>query len=89
MHVYRVENMTCGHCVRTIEKAIHARQESAEVDADLASGTVRVRCDDGLAPAMASAMGVVGYPAVLIDVDAHVAALAPLAPTARRSCCCG
>lgn len=85
MNAYRVENMTCGHCARTVEKTIHALQETAEVDVDLATGIVRIGCDDALAPMMASAMTQAGYPTSLVNVDRGVA---PVVAAARRRCCC-
>lgn len=85
MNAYRVENMTCGHCVRTIEKTIHALEATAEVDVDLANGLVRIGCDKADASVMASAMTEAGYPASLVDVDRGVA---PVVAAVRRRCCC-
>lgn len=39
---FRVENMTCGGCVRSVTKAIAHLDGAAQVDADLAAGTVSV-----------------------------------------------
>jgi copper chaperone len=41
-HVVRVDDMTCGHCVATITKAIQAKWPAAAVTADLAGKTVTV-----------------------------------------------
>jgi copper chaperone len=37
----KVEGMTCQHCVRAITQSIRARDPGAEVQVDLAAGTVR------------------------------------------------
>ena len=43
MHRYQVPKMSCGHCVGTIEKAIKALDENAEISIDLAVSEVRVQ----------------------------------------------
>lgn len=45
MQVFKVQGMTCGHCVQAIERSIHARDPQAEVQADLASGELRVNSE--------------------------------------------
>jgi copper chaperone len=40
---FRVNDMTCGHCVATVTKAVKAAEPAATVDIDL--GTKRVRVD--------------------------------------------
>ena len=42
MSVYKVEDMTCGHCVATIESAVKTLDGSAAVTIDLAAKTVTV-----------------------------------------------
>lgn len=39
---YKVERMTCGHCVATVRKAVTAAAPDADVAVDLSSKTVRV-----------------------------------------------
>jgi copper chaperone len=41
---FTIEDMTCGHCVATITKAVREVAPDAEVDIDL--GQHRVRIDD-------------------------------------------
>ena len=41
---FTIEDMTCGHCVATITKAVKEVAPAAEVDIDL--GQHRVRIDD-------------------------------------------
>ncbi|MHC5349377.1 heavy-metal-associated domain-containing protein [Metapseudomonas furukawaii] len=49
MQVFKVQGMSCGHCVRAITQAVQALDPAAEVQVDLASGEVRVssRLADG------------------------------------------
>ncbi len=86
MNTYRVENMTCGHCVRTVESAVHAVDADAKVDVDLAAGMVRI--DGGTAEPehLALAIGTAGYPASLVAAGTSVVADTR---SARRGCCCG
>lgn len=42
MQVFKVQGMSCGHCVRAITQAVQARDQAAEVEVDLAGGEVRV-----------------------------------------------
>lgn len=42
MQVFKVQGMSCGHCVRAITQAVQAREQAAEVQVDLAAGEVRV-----------------------------------------------
>lgn len=39
---FRVNDMTCGHCVATVTKAVKAAEPAATVDIDLRSKRVRV-----------------------------------------------
>lgn len=60
MTTFKVEDMSCGHCTASIEKAIHAVDPGAQVACDLARREVRV---DGArdARAVASAIRDAGY----------------------------
>lgn len=82
MTTFEVKDMTCGHCVSAIGKAIRDLDETAEVSFDLASKTVRVdsEADTGrLQAAIADA----GYTPVLNDK-------APVSPKGTSGgCCCG
>ncbi|EST14901.1 heavy-metal-associated domain protein [Pseudomonas putida S610] len=42
MHVFTVEGMTCGHCVKAVTQAVQALDSAAKVDVDLANKQVRV-----------------------------------------------
>jgi copper chaperone len=56
----KVAGMTCGHCVKAVTQAIHAKDPSARVEVVLAEGLVRA--DTTLSPAaMAAAVAEEGY----------------------------
>ena len=42
MHRFKVSGMTCGHCERAVINAIKALDAEAEIQVDLASGSVQV-----------------------------------------------
>lgn len=39
---YKVDGMTCGHCVSTVKGAVGAVRGTKEVEVDLAAGTVTI-----------------------------------------------
>lgn len=43
--VYRVEGMTCGHCVNHVTEEVSALAGVCDVTVDLAAGQVTVRSD--------------------------------------------
>ena len=88
MTTYRVENMTCGHCVRTVEAAVHAVDATAVVDVDLAAGLVRVDGDEADPQRVVLAIRAAGYPTSRVDGNAGTIEVVETAP-ARRGCCCG
>ncbi len=53
MLTFQVKDMTCGHCVATITKAVQAVDAGAEVQTDLATHVVRV--ESGIAGAVIEA----------------------------------
>lgn len=42
MQLFKVQGMSCGHCVRAVTQAVQGRDPAAEVQVDLAAGEVRV-----------------------------------------------
>ncbi|MBD8575438.1 heavy-metal-associated domain-containing protein [Pseudomonas syringae] len=42
MHVFTVQGMTCGHCVRAVTQAIQGEDPGAQVEVDLPGKQVRV-----------------------------------------------
>lgn len=62
MMTFSVPDVSCGHCVATVTKAIKTLDAAAEVKVDLASKTVTVG-SSLTAPAVAKALEDAGYPA--------------------------
>jgi copper chaperone len=75
-----VQNMTCGHCVSAVTRAIKALEPQADVQVDLSSRRVRV---EGATPAgdLIKALDQAGYPAARAESSAPAA-------RARKGCCC-
>ncbi|MDR6757024.1 copper chaperone [Mycoplana sp. BE70] len=63
---FSVEDMTCGHCVRTITAAVEAAFPSAKVSADAASHRVTVAGVQD-AGAIAGVIAAEGYTPVTLD----------------------
>ncbi|UZJ59945.1 cation transporter [Pseudomonas sp. KU26590] len=43
MQVFKVQGMTCAHCVRAVTDAIQGQDPTAQVQVDLANGEVKVQ----------------------------------------------
>ena len=84
---FQVNDMTCGHCVSSITKAVKALDSGAEVQIDLAAHLVRVETTQADAVELGEAIKAAGYTPVAIENSA-VAPIAASAPT-RKGCCCG
>jgi len=61
MHVFTLPDMSCGHCVAAITRAVQAADAGARIEADLATHTARV---DSPLPReqLAAALDAAGYP---------------------------
>lgn len=82
MITFEVNDMTCGHCVSTITKALKAADKEAKVQIDLATHRVQVEPVSADADELAEAIQDAGYtpvPVVAADTQA----------TARSGGCCG
>ena len=63
---FRIEGMTCGHCVSTLSRAIQAIDPAAKVDAQLAERMLSV--SSGVAVEdVQRAIEAAGYSAVMVD----------------------
>ena len=80
---FEVKDMTCGHCVSTITKALKAADKGAKVEIDLATHRVQVQPAAADAEELAEAITEAGYTPV------PVAAESAAAREARGSCCGG
>jgi copper chaperone len=61
MYELQVENMSCGHCVAAVTKAVKALDGNARVDVDLAGKAVKVESGASL-DAVKAAIADAGYP---------------------------
>ncbi|TDF79681.1 heavy-metal-associated domain-containing protein [Pseudomonas sp. H9] len=43
MQVFNVQGMTCGHCVKSVTRAVQAQDAAAVVEVDLAQKLVKVQ----------------------------------------------
>jgi len=81
MLTFRVDDMSCGHCVRAIKDAVRALDAEAAVDVDLPRHLVRVHAAHLDAPAVRQALEQAGY--------RPVGVAAPAAAPAAAAGCCG
>ena len=80
MLTFRVDDMSCGHCVRAIKDAVRALDPDAVVDVDLPRHLVRVHGSGIEPPRICEALETAGY--------SPVAMAAPqVAPAAIGGCC--
>lgn len=63
MYELQVEEMSCGHCVNAVTKAVQAIDAQAQVEVDLAQRKVRVQSAAELTQ-VAAAIVDAGYPVV-------------------------
>ena len=61
MIAFEVNDMTCGHCVSTITKAVKAADKDAKVQIDLARHRVEIEPSDADAEALRDAIEEAGY----------------------------
>ncbi|MDV9030632.1 heavy-metal-associated domain-containing protein [Pseudomonas sp. RAC1] len=45
MHVFNVQGMTCGHCVKAVTQAIQTVDAAAQVEVDLPGRQVKVQSE--------------------------------------------
>lgn len=83
---FQVSDMTCGHCVSTITKAVKAADPGARVEIDLAHHLVKVEPAEGEAQEIADAITEAGYTPMAIEA---AAAAGSAAPKVAGGCCGG
>lgn len=83
MQIFRVDDMTCGHCVSTIAKAINAADRDAKVTIDLAQHLVMVEQTEADAQELKDAIAEAGY------MPVPVKATTVVAQAAKAGGCCG
>jgi copper chaperone len=70
MLTFEVNDMTCGHCVSSITKAVKAVDQDAKVTADLAHKRVTIEDAHTNAQALTAAMTDAGFTPVQIQANA-------------------
>ena len=86
MIAFQVNDMTCGHCVSTITKALKWTDKDAKVQIDLAAHIVQIESAAAGAEELAEAIKDAGYTPVTVAVEATQ----PAQPASKGgSCCCG
>lgn len=84
MFAYQVNDMTCGHCVIAITKAVQALDVGAKVDADLNRHMVFVESTSATGSAISQAIRGAGYEPITVNASNDQ-------PAGARAggCCCG
>ena len=86
MIAFEVKDMTCGHCVSTLTKALTAADPEAKVHFDLATHRVEIESIAVGAATLGDAIRHAGYSPRILD-GAPAPAASSTAP-AQRGCCC-
>ena len=85
MVTFEVNDMTCGHCVSAITKAVRFADPGAKVQVDLATHRVQIEPTGSRADVLGDAIKVAGYtPVTVTGATAQAVKAAP-----RAGCCCG
>ncbi|MBY0469078.1 MAG: heavy-metal-associated domain-containing protein [Burkholderiaceae bacterium] len=85
---FQVNDMTCGHCVSSITKAVKALDSGATVQVDLSTHLVKIEATEADAVELSEAIKEAGYTPVAIAAVTRIAAAKDASP-ARKGCCCG
>ncbi len=86
MTTFEVKDMTCGHCVSTITKAVRAVDQGAKVEVDLATHRVTIDPTEADAAELSDAIREAGYTPVAVETG--VERVAGKTAPARGGCCC-
>jgi copper chaperone len=85
MVTFEVNDMTCGHCIGAITKAVALVDPGANVRVDLASHRVQIEPAASSASVLSDAIKEAGYtPVAVSGAAAQGVEAAP-----RKGCCCG
>ena len=87
MTTFEVKDMTCGHCVGTITKAVKALDPGATVQIDLATHRVTIDPTEADPASLSDAINEAGYTPVA--VAAGVKRVAAKTAASRGGCCGG
>ena len=83
---FQVNDMTCGHCVNTITKAVKAVDKDAKVQIDLAAHRIDIETGAIDAAGLAKVISDAGYTAVAVEGGSSRSA--PASTAKRGGCCC-
>ena len=84
---FQVDDMTCGHCVSTLTKALKEVDLAATVHFDLATHRVDIEPAEADASALGDAIKEAGYTPVALANSSAPAATGEA--RSRGGCCCG
>jgi copper chaperone len=79
---FDIQDMTCGHCVATITRALAAVDERATVRFDLPAHRVEIKSGTASAQALSQSIQDAGYTPV-------AASATPAVAPKKGGCCCG
>ena len=83
MVTFEISDMTCGHCVSTITKAVRTVDRAAKVQVDLAAHRVQIDPTESNAQELSAAIAEAGYTPVAVEAATVVA------KPAKAGGCCG
>ena len=84
MVTFEVQDMTCGHCVNSITKAVRAMDPTAQVTADLATHRVQVESIKSDSTQLDDVIREAGYTPVPVEDGA----VSTERQAPRSGCCC-
>ena len=84
---FQVDDMTCGHCVSSITKAVKSVDSEAKVQINLATHRVDIEPTRIDTAGLSDAINQAGYTAFAIATAP--APIATAGTPARKVCCCG
>ena len=82
MITFEVNDMTCGHCVSTITKAVKAQDKDAKVQVDLTTRLVVIESSGASARELHDAIAEAGFTPVPVEATAT-----PGVAVVRKGCC--
>jgi len=85
MVTFEVSDMTCGHCVSAITKAVAFVDPGAKVQVDLASHRVQIEPTASTVAVLGDAIKTAGFTPVAVAGGAT----RPTQAAPRKGCCCG
>ena len=84
MITFEVNDMTCGHCVSTISKAVASVDDGARIQIDLPAHRVQIEPAAATAQQLSDAIRDAGYSPSVVDGTSPTSAA-----TKRSGSCCG